>query len=64
MLHERRAALYPVAIIAIQDTVNHADFCAMDVAANYAVIATLARFVGDRVFKVGDEIHRFFHLVF
>ena len=53
MLDQRRAALHPVAVVAVEDAVDVADLGLMDVAADHAVDAAPARLAGDRVLEVG-----------
>jgi hypothetical protein len=57
MLGQRRAALDPVAVVAVQHVVHHAHLRAVDVAADQAVDPLLACRPGDRVLEVADVLH-------
>lgn len=62
MLYQRRAALDPVAIIAICHAVDVPDFGMVDMAADNAVYLAVASDIGKRIFEIRDELHRVFHL--
>ena len=64
MLDQGRAAFHPIAVVAIQHTVDVADFRMMDMAAHHAVEATTASFMRHRHLEVRNEIDRFLDLVF
>src|SRR5688572_3685336 len=58
MLHQRGAALDPVAIVAIEDAVDGLDLGLVDVAAHHAVKAAALGFLRHRMLEVADELDR------
>ena len=58
------AALYPVAIIIIDDTIHIADFGAVNMSANDAVNTPVRSFSCDNSFIFGDKLNRVFDLLF
>ena len=64
MLDQGRAALYPIAIVAIKHTIDGANFCAVNMTAHHALVATFFRLMGHSVFKVGDEVQCLLHFAF
>ncbi|ABA51161.1 hypothetical protein BURPS1710b_1413 [Burkholderia pseudomallei 1710b] len=62
-LDERGQALDPVAVVAVQHAVDVADLGLVDVAADDAVAAAAARFVGHHCFERRNEVHGVLHLV-
>src|SRR5882724_10689181 len=57
-LHERREALHPVAVVAIEDAADVADLRLVDVAADDAVEGAPARLVRQGVLEIADVAHR------
>ena len=64
VFHQCRAALNPVAIVAIQHPVDVADFSAVDVAADHAVVPCTLRRARHRFLEIVHVHHGFFHLGF
>src|SRR6202021_1995730 len=62
MLDKGRTALDPIAIVAIEDAAQVADFGMVDVATNDAVEAAFARLVGQRFSARPDILHSVLHL--
>ena len=60
VLDQRSPTFYPIAIVAIQNTIDHPHFGAMYVAAQNAVMPTLFSLVGYGLLKVGHVIQRSF----
>ena len=58
MLDQRRAALDPVAVVAVEHAVDVADLGVVDMAADDAVDVARARLGGDRVGVIADELDR------
>src|SRR6267154_3404047 len=64
MLDESRAALYPIAVVAVQNTVYFAQLRVMNVAANDTVQSTAERLVHHGIGKGADILHCVFHPLF
>ena len=64
IFHQRRQALDPVAVVAIDDTADVADLGLVDVAADDAIQALLLGLVSERVFEGGDVVPRILDLGF
>jgi len=62
-LDERRQAFHPIAVVAVQDTVDIANLSLVDVAADDPIAAAAARFVGHHVLELRDEVHRVLDLM-
>ncbi len=58
MLDQRRQALDPVAVVAVQHTFDLADLGVVDVAADHALHAAPSSFTGHRGLEVADVAHR------
>jgi hypothetical protein len=63
VLDERGQALDPVAVVAVENAVDVADFGLVDVPAHDAVAAAAARFVGHHALELRDEVHRVLDLM-
>jgi hypothetical protein len=63
VFHQCRAAFDPIAVVAIENAVDGADLCMMDVAAHDAVDAAPAGLCRDGHLVVGDELHGVLNLV-
>jgi hypothetical protein len=63
VLNESPAAFDPVAVVAVQNPVDRADFGAMDVAADDAAGMAPARFGDNRVLVVSDVLARILDIV-
>lgn len=63
VLHQRRAAFHPIAVVAVEDAVDVADFRVVDVAADDAVHAPLAGYLGHGLLEIGDVGHCILDLV-
>ena len=63
MLDQRRAALYPVAVVAVHDIADLLHLGLVDVAADNAVDTALGSLVGQRMFEIADELDRALRLV-
>jgi hypothetical protein len=59
-LNKCRQAFYPIAIVAIQDVLNHANFGFVNVSANHAIKPPAARLIDQNLFKLGDKGHGVF----
>jgi len=64
ILDQRRAALDPVAVVAIEDAVDGADLGVMDVSAHHTIDAATACFARDGLLVVVDELDGVLDLVF
>src|SRR3984957_5245659 len=64
MLHQRRAAFHPVAVIDVEHALHLAHFCMVDVAAHNAVETAAARFIGKRALESIDRLYRPLPLAF
>ena len=64
MLDQRRAALNPITVIAIEDPVYLANFGSVDVAADHTISLSLARGTANRRFIVGNIFNCVLHFVF
>jgi hypothetical protein len=60
VLYQGSTTFYPIAVIAIQDAIDHAHFSTMDMAAQNAVMPALFSFVGYGDFKISHVIQRCF----
>src|SRR5579871_2095166 len=58
MLDQRRAALHPVAVVAVEDRADLPDLGLVDMAADHAVDPTPAGFLGQRQLEIVDIPHR------
>ena len=64
MLDQRCPAFYPVAVIAIQNTVNVAHLGTVNVPAHHALVATASRFIRDRYFEISNIVQGSLYLLF
>ncbi len=64
MLHQRRAALDPVTVITIENAIDIAHLCMVDMTADNPIHAAPAGFARDRTFKLANKLYRVFHFVF
>ncbi|HST02619.1 MAG TPA: hypothetical protein VLJ84_13255, partial [Usitatibacter sp.] len=60
-LHQRREAFHPIAVVAIEDPADVADLRLVDVPADHAVEAALARFGRERRLEVADVVDGVLH---
>ena len=58
MLDQGGEALDPVPVVAVEDAIDRADFCIMDMSADHAVDPAPAGFSGDRSLEVADVADR------
>lgn len=63
VFHQGGTALHPVAVVAVQNSVDVAHFRAMDMSADHGVHAALARRLGHGVFEAADVLNRSLRLV-
>ena len=63
MLHQRGAALHPVAVVHVGDAAKAADLGRMDMAAHHAVEPAQPRRFRHRRLEAADEGHRILHLL-
>jgi hypothetical protein len=63
ILDQPGAAFHPVAVVAVQHAVEVADLGVMDMAADHAIDAALARFLGYGLLVVADIFDRVLDLV-